>query len=76
MTIKNAVYYLNDPSKKEKPIKRPVDKILLQWAQEAHEIDNSKSIKEYFELFLARYNQDYVTKKDKDVFFGEEAIDT
>ena len=50
--------------------------ILMDFAKKAHEIDKSKPISFYYELFLKRVNKQYTTEKEVSDFFGDQPIET
>jgi len=61
---------------RERKLNKPIQKLLRQWAMEAHEIDTSRPVSFYYNLFLERYKKQGIGEKVLKDAFGEDAIET
>ena len=55
-------------------VSKKVKKILIQFAENAHEIDKSKPISYYYSLFFERYMEKFDSVKQKKEFFKDNVI--
>lgn len=59
---------------KKKRLAVGIKKKLLIWAKEAHELDNSKTIGYYYDIFLKKLREKYVTSQQKEAFFQKNEV--
>lgn len=68
INLKDVVKKVHEP----KIVSKRINKILMDWAKEAHEIDNSRTIFFYYALFLNKYNEKSdIGELKKDFFEGK-----
>ena len=61
---------------KEKPLSKKVQITLMSLARNAYDLDQSKSISFYYELFVKRYFKQHITENELTDFFGDDPIET
>jgi hypothetical protein len=72
--MKNPIEFMN-PINSSKGLSKQMKKLIISWALEAHKLDSSKTVRQYYNMFLNRLRQRFKDSKNKDEFYQKEILE-
>lgn len=73
--MKKVNEIFGEKTKKKTFLATNTKKQLMTWALKAHKLDNTRSVEEYYSLFLKRLRKVYVESNQKEAFFENHIIE-